>query len=193
MSQIIQNATPTAHLITTRDVIPEDPCCEDCVEVLGADGDAIKDNLGGLIDDFCNIDQAMKGGASDSWKRIFDVAYPSLNSLPLRDQLLCFAMFCVVQRVQSGGQYKFIEYWAGRGENTKAHDAAGLAKAVMFDKLLHASHNCLTAIGVRLWLDTLALTVERGVVWMATQCSSFIFMSKFQTCLLYTSPSPRDS
>ena len=54
MSQIIQNATPTAHLITTRDVIPEDPCWEDCVEVLGAAGDAIKDNLGGLIDDFCN-------------------------------------------------------------------------------------------------------------------------------------------
>ena len=90
-------------------------------------------------------------------------------------------MFCVVQRVQSGGQYKFIEYWAGRGENTKAHDAAGLSKAVMFDKLIHASHDCLTAIGVRLWLDTLALTVERGVVWMATQCSSFIFMNNSQS------------
>ncbi len=47
-----------------------------------------------------------------------------------------------------------------------------------FDIVFEAGHNCLEAMGLKLWLDALASTRRRSLNWMGTQCSSFTVLCR---------------
>jgi hypothetical protein len=69
--------------------------------------------------------------------------------------------------------YDSIEYFAGSGNNTRAHLQRDM-NAVMFDKLYHCSHDCVTPLGLRLWIDAMVNTTPLATIWFGTKCSPYV-------------------
>ncbi len=68
---------------------------------------------------------------------------------------------------------QMIEYWAGTGNLTREHINLGL-RCSRFDVLYGEEHRCTSPSGLRLWLEELCQTSALSLIWMATQCSSFV-------------------
>jgi len=145
-------------------------------------GDAYGDlviSFRGEIDDFIAMDMAAGGAAVTDMPTLIGSAYPSLRGETLQQQLLNLAIHVVACQARSGGTYGSLEYWAGSGAITASQIKAGVA-AAQFDKNIDDSHNCTTAVGFRLWLDTLSASKELCLTWFGTQCSPFVWLSSSQ-------------
>jgi hypothetical protein len=69
--------------------------------------------------------------------------------------------------------YDAIEYFAGSGNSTRAHIQRSM-NVVMFDKLYHSSHDCITALGLRLWTDAMVNSSPLATIWFGTKCSPYV-------------------
>ena len=129
------------------------------------------------IADFFSYDKTCGGAAESSWPELIQGAYPELRSFSLVHQLSQLVLRNLEIRrlaVHLGFVLlSFTEHWAGGGELTLQHLLVGFVCA-RFDKLYSDTHDCETAAGLRLWLDSLTYTEESALNWFGTQCSSFL-------------------
>ena len=74
---------------------------------------------------------------------------------------------------QCGGLLDFIEFYGGVG-NLSRELLLRCLNGATFDTMYRpVDHDCLGQ-GFRLWLDALCSTCEGALVWLGTQCSSFV-------------------
>ncbi len=87
----------------------------------------------------------------------------------------------MVMRLQQTGRDSsarmVIEYFAGEGGLTKACCDMGM-KSSRWDKSYSESHDVLTEVGLRTWLNEHAHSALGCLVWLGTQCSSFLLICK---------------
>jgi hypothetical protein len=70
-----------------------------------------------------------------------------------------------------------VEYFAGEGRLTKACCDLGMNSS-RWDKAYDVSHDVLSELGLRTWLDEHAHSAVGCLVWFGTQCSSFLLICK---------------
>ena len=142
----------------------------------------IVNSLNETIGSFLDFDNASGAAAAGAWPGMLEASYPTLTGIPLHDQVLKFGLHVFEERYQhDGGRYSLVEYWAGSAIIAKIHARETGGAVVALDKSFHESQDCLTALGRRLWLDTLAASAHNSINWMGTQCSSFTFLLRSQS------------
>ena len=73
---------------------------------------------------------------------------------------------------------QLLEFNAGAGAITKAAHDAGLV-AWGIDKTYDKSHDCMRPRGLRTWLMLLTLTREGTLVWLAPECKSWLWLTRY--------------
>ena len=128
-----------------------------------------------IITEFLAFDVEHFGGMAASWTSILKIAYPHLAQLHLSDILLALVDRAYRNRetFQCGGLLDFIEFYGGVG-NLSTELLLRCLNGATFDTMYRpVDHDCLGQ-GFRLWLDALCSTCEGALVWLGTQCSSFV-------------------
>lgn len=129
---------------------------------------------------FLAYDDSCGGHVSSVWPAIIRCAYPVLADLTLVDQIMSFVHrilrnWSVAENLSRLGEplLDFVEFCAGRGMLTRGMIYHGY-RCAAFDINYDASHDMLSAPGLRLFLDALTSTRRRGMHWWGTKCSSFV-------------------
>ena len=127
---------------------------------------------------FLKVDVESGGGyATSLWPGLLMAAYPELHC-SLDWLLVAVLMQCLRNRGNTTNLLnKFVEFSAGSGMLTLHCLMLGL-RGCGLDKCFGPSQDNRTPEGLRLWLLELALTVEGGLTWWGTECSSFSAMCK---------------
>ena len=141
-----------------------------------------------VLDAFASIRKFLGQDASDGgvagqhWAELLKGAYPEWSDSPLDRSLACLVCRCRLHRGDTGShrQVDSIEYWAGHANLTRAMVEAG-HECSRFDLKYSPAHNCLTPAGLRLWLEELCHSSEQCLVWLGTQCSSFVALCMAQS------------
>ena len=129
------------------------------------------------IDSFVRYDAGENGYAVTHWPSLIGAAYPTLAAKPLSDQLLSIALLSMSERALSRSKFQCVEYFSGCGQITYFTLLQGL-RVCQFDKDISPAHDCSIPGGLRNWLDAL-VSIEKGsLVWLGTQCSSFVVLCR---------------
>ncbi len=134
------------------------------------------------IREFLSQDASDGGVAGRRWPDLMKGAYPEWAFAPLDRSLACLVRRCLAHRGDPGNyrQVQSIEYWSGAAHITLAMVKAN-QECSRFDKTYTPAHDCLTPMGLRLWMEELCCSSEQCLVWLATQCSSFVALCKAQS------------
>ena len=140
---------------------------------------------------FLQFDYNHYGGmALQMWPGLLRMCFPEFNGSSLEDMMVDIVGTAFFLReehflfsngwlssTESGFEpgfqlFDFIEFFAGSANLTrellkKFHGCA-------FDILFEEGHDVLSSDGLKLWIESLCLTRDRALVWIATTCSSFI-------------------
>ena len=129
-----------------------------------------------IITEFLSFDAEHFGGITDSWTSILKITYPHLAQLHLSNILLALVERAYQNREAfQCGLLDFLEFYGGVGNLSRELLLRQLHGAI-FDTMYHSvEHDCLGQ-GFRLWLDALCSTSEGALVWLGTQCSSFVML-----------------
>lgn len=131
-----------------------------------------------VIEEFLAFDVQFYGGmAEKSWTSILKLVYPNLAERSLPKVLLALVERAHLNREKQCGSdalLDFIEFYAGVG-NLSRELLMKKLKGALFDVCYQSHwHDCLTIEGLRTWLDALCSTKDGALVWLGTQCSSFV-------------------
>ena len=153
------------------------------MEALPCEEDMLVADAFASIREFLGQDASDGGMASKQWADLLKGAYPEWEDAPLDRSLACLVMRCRIRRSDPGShrQVESIEYWAGAAHITLAMVDKASQECSRFDKQYTSAHDCLTPVGLRLWMEELCLSTERCLVWLATQCSSFVALCRAQS------------
>ena len=133
------------------------------------------------IEEFLKFDGDQDGTATRIWPELLVRAFPELNGKPLRTMLSLMVARTFKNRYSHTLPLRqCVEFFAGRAQLTYAHLERGLC-CTRFDKDYGAEHNCLEQAGLRRWLNELCFADEGALVWLGTQCSSFLTMCRKQS------------
>ena len=127
------------------------------------------------IDAFLAFDAENGGFAAAQWPSLIGGAFPSLSGKMVGHQLVALVAVTLRERCSDGGRFQLLEYFAGAGQITRAAISKGL-RCARFDKLYSDAHDCTTPIGLRNWLDALMSTDPGAWLWLATECSPWVFL-----------------
>ena len=136
----------------------------------------------GRVDALLQMDADESGGmAAQEWQGLLEAAYPELVGKSLRDMFLLFVGRTLQNRVVHASILRnCVEYFAGKSELMIAHLEMGISGCTRWDKSLSTLHDVHDNLGVRMWLDDLALTAVGCVTWCGTECSSFLVVCMAQ-------------
>ena len=128
------------------------------------------------------LDSIAGSVASGRWVAMISKAYPELKHDTLHDMLwrLLGRCICIRLAADAGGHLDFIEFCSGLGRLTEALLRVGM-KGLAFDKIYDKEHDMTTAIGLRLWIDSLSQTRKNSLAWFGTTCSPFVSLCKAQS------------
>lgn len=133
-----------------------------------------------IIEKFVAFDGERGGHAEHVWQKLLSTSYPALKTWRLAHQLCALVLRVFCNRECGISKLQFIEYFAGTAGLTMAMLRRGLSAAA-FDIIFQpVHHDCLTAVGLRCWLDALAATTPQAFTWCGTKCSSFVALSSSQ-------------
>ena len=143
------------------------------------DGDEAID-LRRTVDEFLSFDASEGGHAARHWPELISKAFPTLVGKPLADQLLALVLETKRRRGLTRGGLQVIEYFAGAG--MIAYFAIlNKLQVAQFDKCYSNAHDCQTALGLRNWMDALMDTAADAWAWMASQCSSWVILCRYNS------------
>ena len=129
---------------------------------------------------FLRVDAEVNHGrAAAVWPGILHKCYPALQALGLTECLLRLLLRGYMNQ-NSGSPFDFAEIFAGRGNLSKEFLRAGY-KGSAFDLCFSDDHDCLTIQGMRLMLEAITSLKKKGMLWIATQCSSFVVLCRAQS------------
>ena len=132
-----------------------------------------------LINAWLVCDDAVNGGrAASLWPMLLSLSHPDLED-NLSDMLLKIVMRGCRNQFTSAVD-DFVEFFSGRGNLTKEMLIAGF-RGSGFDVCNDASHNVLQPEGLKLFLLSLCSLKKRALVWLGTQCSSFVVLCRAQS------------
>ena len=128
-----------------------------------------------IITEFLAFDAKHFGGMAVSWTSILQITYPHLAHLRLSDILLALVDRAYLNRetFDGDGLLDFLEFYGGVGNLSRELLLRHLHGAIFDTMYRPVDHDCLGQ-GFRLWLDALCSTCEGALVWLGTQCSSFV-------------------
>ena len=132
------------------------------------------------INKFLLLDQQTNDGhIVGVWPTILAMCYPFLANKHLRDSLLIIVLRGLHNKVKSNA-YHFVEVFAGCA-NLTLELLRGGYRGSAFDIVFESCHNALSRDGLRLLLDAITSVRDRGLVWLATQCSSWVVLCRHQS------------
>ena len=132
------------------------------------------------INKFLLLDQQMNDGQIVSlWPAIHAMCYPFLAHKHLRDSLIIIVLRGWQNKVKPNA-YHFVEIFAGCA-NLSLELLRGGYRGSAFDIVFESCHNALSRSGLRLLLDAVTSIREGGLVWIATQCSSWVVLCRHQS------------
>ena len=127
--------------------------------------------------------------AQQMWPGLLRLCFPELNCSTLEDMLVNIVGKGLFLREQhfkfsngwlssseSGFEgfhpFDFIEFFAGSANLSK--ELLRKFHGCAFDILFEEGHDALSSGGLKVFILALCLTTEQALVWIATQCSSFV-------------------
>ena len=129
-----------------------------------------------VASEFLGHDVVQNGSNSriaNLWPQLIGLAYPCLRGVPLMRQIEMLVHRVLANREHGLPQLDFIEYCSGKGMLSKALLQCGL-NGCSIDLAYSSAHDMLEKEGLRFSLDALAATRLGALIWLGTQCSSFI-------------------
>lgn len=115
------------------------------------------------------------------WTAVLHMAYPEFQAVSLKEivhKLIERTMYNREAHTQS--MLDFVEFFAGNAALSKELLRKQL-RGASFDYLYGSSHDVLTASGLRLYIEALGSLREKGLSWLATQCSSYVVLCRATT------------
>ena len=112
------------------------------------------------------------------WPRLLHACYPTLQGKDLTHCLL--DLLIRGHRNQVAGGCDYLEIFAGRANLSKEFCRAGY-EGSSFDVCFKEEHNLLSVHGVRLALNATTNLKRKGMLWIATVCSSFVVLCRAQS------------
>lgn len=132
------------------------------------------------INKFLLLDQQINDGhIFNVWPAILSMCYPFLAHKHLRDCLIIVVLRGWHNKMKLNA-YHFVEVFAGCA-NLTLELLRGGYRGSAFDIVFESCHNALSRNGLRLLLDAITSLREGGLVWIATQCSSFVVLCRHQS------------
>jgi hypothetical protein len=132
------------------------------------------------IDEFLKFDASEGGHAARHWPELISTAFPTLAGKMLDDQLLALVFETKQRRRLTRGGLQVIEYFAGAGMIAYFAILNGL-RVAQFDKCYSNAHDSQTALGLRNWMGALMDTAADAWAWMASQCSSWVILCRYNS------------
>ena len=132
------------------------------------------------IEQYITLDTQSNGGhAVAQWPRALKLAYPHFTGLSLDRMILALVArsFRNRRELTSEQLLDFAEFWAGGAMLTRECLKRGL-RGRRLDKDYYDTHDVLTPLGLRAFLDCQLLLRPRGLCWLGTKCSSFVFICR---------------
>ena len=133
-----------------------------------------------MIESFLRVDAHLNNGrAASIWPGVLRRCYPVMAAMDLTQCLLSLMMRG--HRNQAcANLHDFAEIFAGHGNMTKEFLRRGHGGCA-FDCRFTPEHNVLDVKGMRLMLDCVTSIKKKGMLWIATQCSSFVILCRAQS------------
>ena len=117
------------------------------------------------------------GQANAAWPALLMAAFPEFQDVPLPSMLAALVTRTQRNRKKYVGLLrKCIELFAGKARLTYAHLERALEVCTRWDDNYGESQNCTCPVGLRSWLNDMSLADEGALIWLATQCSSWLQM-----------------
>ena len=129
------------------------------------------------ITDFLAEDMSQGGQANAAWPALLMAAFTEFQDLPL--PMMLAALVTQTQRNRKNDVRllrKCIELFAGRARLTYAHLERALQVCTRWDLNYGEGRDCTSPVGLRNWLNDMSLADEGALIWLATQCSSWLNM-----------------
>ena len=129
---------------------------------------------------FLVMDAQVNGGhAAKMWPCVLSLCYPFLAAKNLCECLVILALRAVTNQSKPGTN-DFMEVFAGSA-NLSLEMLRATFSGSAFDILFHSEHDALTSKGLRLLLDAMSSLKRRGLFWLATKCSSWVVLCRYQS------------
>lgn len=143
------------------------------------DSNDMVNHYGSLINQFLSAQASFR--ARWLWPKILMMSYPSLHGLSLDRMILCLVLRGLKNQA-SGAAVDFCEYFCGSAWLTHEMLSSGFT-GFAFDNRNGPGleQDCLTSRGLRLYFDTICLVKKYGLIWIATPCSSFTVLCRYQS------------
>ena len=135
-----------------------------------------------IINQFLAVDSTVNHGrAAWLWPKLLGMCYPALACKNLVQMLLCLVFRGLRNQGGNGLKLDFVEIFAGKAWLSHQMLAGGF-HGCAFDYVFSQAHDALTSAGLRLYLDAVScVRPKKGLVWLATQCSSFTVLCRHQS------------
>jgi len=132
-----------------------------------------------VLESFLEQDKEGGGSAAAMWPDLLTNAFPVLSGCSLVQMLALLLAAARQNRSKPAAVLRHcVEYFAGAAELSRAHIEVDVGCVSRWDKDYGDHHDCLTHIGLAHWLSDLLLAAPGALIWLGTQCSSFVLMCK---------------
>ena len=133
-----------------------------------------------MIESFLRVDADLNNGpAASIWPGVLQRCYPVMAAMDLTQCLLSLMMRGHRNQACTN-LHDFAEIFAGHGNMTKEFLRRGHRGCAFYCRFT-PEHNVLDVKGMRLILDCVTSIRKKGMLWIATQCSSFVILCRAQS------------